>query len=572
MTKTWKNKDVLPDPTALKLLSVDREGSAWLVEASGPDSADCPDCGVISRARHSSYFRHLKDLPMQGIAVKLRIRVGRWRCRNSNCERQIFCQRLASVTSKRSQETNRLLEVVQMIGYTLGGRPGERLIARLGMPVSDDTLLRRVKQRAKVRPVSGPIPVVGVDDWAWRKGSKYGTILIDLQRREVADLLPERSADSFTLWLQQHPEVNTISRDRQGLYAEGARRGAPQAEQVADRFHLVQNLIEAVEEELARQRPHLLMPETACLETKGSEVAVPSVIQLSDVAPTLVQMPGAQRREQVRQQRRQQQMDLFGRVKGLYAQGRRAFEIVKETGLSRKQVDKWLRWDELPERSRMEPRPGMAESMQELARHLWDEGWHNGKQLFAKIRQLGYMGSYAGIRRLTEPWREESRAARMTKAQNSSSESAIQVKASVVRRNVSPQTATALLSQPRPMLRARQREIVEHLKESCPGFATIRHLVLSFRSILWHGKTSSLKRWVKQADASGIDAMRRFARRLKHDWAAVQNAVELPWSNGPAEGHINRLKTLKRQMYGRARFELLRARLLPFSTKKLHQT
>lgn len=105
-----------------------------------------------------------------------------------------------------------------MVGYTLGGRPGERLIARLGMPVSDDTLLRRVKQRAKGHPASGHIPVVGVDDWAWPKGSKYGTILIDLQRREVADLLPERSANSFTVWLQKHPEVTTISRDRQGLY------------------------------------------------------------------------------------------------------------------------------------------------------------------------------------------------------------------------------------------------------------------------------------------------------------------------------------------------------------------
>ena len=190
-----------------------------------------------------------------------------------------------------------------MIGYTLGGRPGERLIARLGMPVSDDTLLRRVKQRAKLRPANGRIPVVGVDDWAWRKGSKYGTILIDLQRREVADLLPERSADSFTLWLQLHPEVTTISRDRQGLYAEGARRGAPQAEQVADRFHLIQNLIEAVEEELAQQRPHLLMPEMARVETEGSEWSVPPVVQLSDAKPTLVQMSGARRREEVRQQR-----------------------------------------------------------------------------------------------------------------------------------------------------------------------------------------------------------------------------------------------------------------------------
>jgi transposase len=510
---------------------------------------------------------------MQGSAVKLRIRVGRWRCRNSDCERQIFCQRLANVTSKRSQETSRFLDVVQMMGYALGGRPGERLMARLGMPVSDDTLLRRVKQRAKVRPANGPISVVGVDDWAWRKGSRYGTILIDLQRREVADLLPERSADSFTLWLQQHPEVTTISRDRQGLYAEGARRGAPHAEQVADRFHLVQNLIEAVEGEMAQQRRYLLMPAEP-LETDGKAgatvQAAPLIARLSDSPPIVVQLPGALRREQVKQHRRQQQLELFGQAKGLFAQGRRAFEIVKETGLSRRQVDKWLRWEELPERSRMEPRPGMAESVRESVRQLWDKGWHNAKKLFAKIRHLGYVGSYAGIRRLTEPWREEGRAALKAKAENLLS-SPIHAKAPV-RRHISPQVAAALLSQPKRLLRIKQSEIVDSLKESCPGFAVIRHLVLSFRSILCNGKTSSLRRWVRQADACGIDSMRRFVRRLKQDWAAVQNAVELSWSNGPAEGHINRLKTLKRQMYGRAQFELLRARLLPFKDVELHQT
>jgi transposase len=192
------------------------------------------------------------------VAVKIKLRVGRWRCRNAACKRRIFCQRLATVTRVRAQETNRFLEVVQLVGYALGGRPGEQLIARLGLPVSDDTLLRRIKQMVKSRPPSGPIPVVGVDDWAWRKSSRYGTILIDLQQREVADLLPERSADVFAQWLQQHPEVTTISRDRHGLYAEGARRGAPQAQQVADRFHLVQNLIEAMEGELAQQRHHLV--------------------------------------------------------------------------------------------------------------------------------------------------------------------------------------------------------------------------------------------------------------------------------------------------------------------------
>jgi transposase len=202
-----------------------------VVEACGSDAAACPDCGAVSSARHSRYWRHLKDLPLQGRAVKMKLRVGRWRCRNADCERQIFGERLPKVAHKHARETHRFGAVVQLVGYALGGRPGERLSSRLGLPVSDDTLLRRIKQAAKSRPAAGPIAVPGVDDWAWRKGySGYGTILVDLQKRVVADLLPDRSAASFEQWLQQHPEVTIVSRDRHGLYAEGGRNGVPGGE------------------------------------------------------------------------------------------------------------------------------------------------------------------------------------------------------------------------------------------------------------------------------------------------------------------------------------------------------
>ena len=234
-------KNLLPD-SSLTLQTLKKAKQSWSIAATAPDAAACPDCGVLSRARHSSYWRHLKDLPIQGRSVQLKLQVGRWRCRNPLCKRKIFCQRLPAVTNKYSQETKRFGEVAQVIGHALGGRAGERLSGRLGLRISDDTLLRRIKHWAKSRPPTKPIRVLGVDDWAWRKGyGRYGTILVDLKRRKVADLLPECTAGAVEQWLRQHPGVKIISRDRQGSLAAGGRRGAPAARQVADRFQISLN-------------------------------------------------------------------------------------------------------------------------------------------------------------------------------------------------------------------------------------------------------------------------------------------------------------------------------------------
>jgi transposase len=189
---------------------------------------------------------------MQGAPSTLHLRVGRWLCRNSNCQRKIFTEPIPAVAAPHQQRTGRVEEAVQLVGYSLGGRPAERLLSRLGMAVSNDTILRQLKKRAAARVASQRLRVVGIDDWAWRKGQTYGTILVDLERREVVDLLPDRSAEQVALWLHQHPTVDIVSRDRFGLYARGALSGAPQARQVADRFHLIVNLKDAVEHELSR--------------------------------------------------------------------------------------------------------------------------------------------------------------------------------------------------------------------------------------------------------------------------------------------------------------------------------
>ena len=193
MGNTLNGKELLPDPVSLALCNVEKEEQGWLIEALARNAAVCPVCGTPSTARHSSYVRQLKDLPVQGLAVRIKLRVGRWRCRNSNCARKIFTERVPTVAGPHRQRTKRMESIVQVVGRSLGGRPAERLMRRLGMAVSNDTTLRHVKKGAQITS-DKQFRVVGVDDWAWKKGQNYGTILVDLERHTVADLLPERSA------------------------------------------------------------------------------------------------------------------------------------------------------------------------------------------------------------------------------------------------------------------------------------------------------------------------------------------------------------------------------------------
>jgi len=246
-------------------------------------------------------------------------------------------------------------------------------------------------------------------------------------------------------------------------------------------------------------------------------------------------------------------------VKSLRAQGWKVIDIMRQAGISRGLADKWLRLEECPPRAKRTSQPDMAEDFGEELWARWEQGQQEGKQLFAEIRERGYVGSYASLMKFLAPWR----SARGAGSMNSQPSEAIHPGAV---RHISPRTAVALLSKPKPELDDKQSEMVAILKRRCPGFATMRHLVLSFRSILRGGSVSSLRRWAAKAEASGIEVIVRFVRQLKKDWTAVENAVEQVWSNGPTEGHINRLKTLKRGMYGRAGVELLRARLLPLAS------
>jgi len=427
---------------------------------------------------------------------------------------------MPAVVAPFAQRTRRVTDLVRLIGHSAGGRPAERLMQRFGISVSDDTILRHLKQAVKDCGAQPPPRVIGIDDWAWRKGQSYGTILVDLERGTVLDVLEARSASSAAAWLDQHPSVQIVSRDRCGLYAEAVRRGAPQARQVADRFHLIQNLREAIEKQLSHFKQSVQVPPST---TFG-----PTTLNVDAIPAT-----GDQQRlaRQARWVRRQQ---MFAQVKSLQEAGHTAADIVREMGLSRKRVDKWIRLRVLPLRRSMAPKPCSPAFYEDYLARQWADGNRNGRRLFTEIKGLGYTGCFSYLARFLSPWRRQGQP--IPHAETRTREAAVAAPGAISRPTMSPLVAAALCIRPRSLLTARQAQEVDTLKRLSPVFAQMRRFAMRFRGVLRSGTVKKLDRWIKDARRSGIDAINRFARRLARDIEAVRCAVTTPWSKGPDRG------------------------------------
>jgi transposase len=440
----------------------------------------------------------------------------------------VFTERIEGIPSYLRQ-TSRLAEIVRVVGYAAGGLPGARLLARLAIRTSDDTVLRRVKA-AVASDADDSTEVLGVDDWAWRKGQSYGTILVDLEQRSVRDLLADRSAQSFQAWLQQQPRIRVISRDRGGIYAEGAEMGSPAARQVADRFHLFLNLSTAVERALEPRRHELWLRDAVPEETEGHRGPQES-----------------KTRQQILQQdRRQRRFERYEEVIERYRQGYSQKKIGTILHLDRRTVRRWIRAGVFPERQ-PRPRPTKVQRFEEYLQRRWGEGCHNATRLFQELRAQGYRGGRSMVARHVTRWRK-----------------ALPPVSKLGTQKISPKQAAMLVTRPAARLTAEQQALLDRLSTQCPALLRLREFSAEFRAVFQKSEGQALQAWMMRAQNSGIGPLARFAAGLQKDFSAVAAAVETNWSNGQVEGQINRLKTLKRQMYGRAGFALLRARVLPY--------
>lgn len=513
----------------------------WVVSAAAKPVGICLDCGTQSRHRHGWHNRRLQDLPVQGQVVKIELALNRWQCRHRKCGRRTFTDRLPEIASPYMRRTQRMAEIVGLVGHKMGGRPGEHLMLRLGMPVSDDTILRQLKRDNPVSTQKDIIRVVGIDDWSWRHSSRYGTIMVDLERHSVVDVLEDRSVESAKSWLQERPTIQVVSRDRCGLYAQAAREGAPQARQVADRFHLVQNLREAIKEQM-------------------------SVYGHANVRPILSEDAIASARSQQRRARlahRQSRQEIFDTFQALRQQGLTYSEIARRTGYERRSIANWLTSNAPRDRNRATLNPTSPLYFETFLAERWRNGNRIGRHLFYDIKNRGYTGSRSNLERLLKMWREvENIQSDEPPPETDVSEP---VRDPDTGHMISSVVAAALCIKPRGLLTDRQARKVNALKQGSRVFAIMRGLAMRFNGILRSRSPDALDEWIDDAIDTELTAIMRFASVLRRDIDAVKNAIELPWSNGQAEGQINRLKMLKRAMYGRAGPQLMRARMLPLN-------
>jgi len=539
----------IPERLHVDALSFDTDSVT--IHASTDDPATrCPCCERPSRRVHGRYTRTLADLPWCGIPVRLRVRVRKFFCEEPSCERKIFAERLGEVARVYARGTERRTEALEWIAFALGGEAGARLARELGLLVSPDTLLNRI--RGALRPDAEEVRVVGVDDFAFRKGNAPGTILVDLERHEVADLFEGHSVQSIARWLGQHPGVEVVARDRSHVCREGVNAGAPDALQVADRWHLLRSLALGLEEFLLSKRSAL---GKAAAET-GEDERLPNSIN-GDVSTLPVRLGRPYKSvEGPAQKRHERLVERWKQIRRLHLAGARVKDIAEWVGTSHSTVYRYR------ERTEPPPRPSYRRKASVLDPYLpyllarWNEGCRSAKRLHQEIREQGYRHSVDTVNRLLSSFR-------YTEGQGQELPLAPRAKTgSIAGASPTAKNVAALFMRREEMLNAEQKEYLDRLCVSERALADARRLTQEFAKMVRNLEGEKLDGWLKEAASCEAQVVKKFAASLKKDLAAVKAGLVEEWSTGPVEGFITKLKLLKRQGYGRANFDLLRARTL----------
>lgn len=545
---------LLPESAPLQITGYDldleqQRQRLTLKAVSTQQTADCPLCKTPTYRIHSHYHRTLVDLPCVHFSLVILLEVCKFFCGNNDCPRRIFTERLPRIAAPWARKTLRLVQRLQQIGLALGGAAGSSLATQMGVAVCGSTLLNQLK--ALPMPEFEVPKVLGVDDFAFRKGHNYGTILVDLERHRPIALLPSRKAETLAEWLRQHPGVKVLSRDRSKAYKSGMDDGAPDAIQVADRFHLVYNLSDTLVDFFSDYTKDLKAVE----QRQQQQLAESNEAVTAQMKPTATQ--AAQAKTLAFHQRRVQQQR---EIKQLRQQNWQQMDIAKVVGVSERTVQRFLALPDFPETPPRGPTFGRSilDPYKPIVLKWWNSGITQSKALMGLLRLQGYTGTLRTLQRYICSLRQ---------AQGVPTKRVLpkQGLPKVIDPQLPPLTARRAAYLLIKRVENRDDDEVERvalLAQQHSDLASVIELTDEFLDLLRHQQGNKFDTWLFKVLTCRLRPLRKFAESLLDDYAAVKASLMLPVSNGPVEGLNNRLKMLKRQMYGRAGQDLLAKRLI----------
>src|SRR5258708_1616072 len=530
---------IFPDLPNVEVEGVEGAEEITLTLHTTSPTASCPSCGTASSRIQSRYTRTLRDLPSVGHPIRLVMHVRRFFCKKSTCAQKIFVERLPTLCHPHTQRTKRLQEALRQLGLRGGGQAGADVGSELGISGSRDTILRLVRRSPQA--AASESRIIGLDDWARKRRLRYGTLICDLEGRQPIDLLSDRSVETVSAWLKKHPSIDIVSRDGSSEYASAIRKGAPQARQVSDRWHLVKNLAACVSVQIAKTFAQL----------RRAEERRPAQTQ------------AVQQEEEARQAER---MARYEHILELQNQGMKSGEIARTLGMSQRTLQRWIATGNVPYAHRKRQRARLIDPYKTYLLKRWHQGCHQGAQLERELRAKGYKGSQHGVYRYLETLKASIPAPSKHK-KASKLASSIQPNALLT---LSASQATWLFFRKLEDLKPEEQEPLRQLRQASPDLEVTYQLVEEFLHMVRERTGERLDSWLKKVDASHLQAFQTFVTGVQKDKEAALAGLTLPWSNGPLEGNINRLKLIKRSMYGRAEFDRLKLRVL-YQSKKIQE-
>jgi transposase len=547
---------LFPAELQVHIDQVERNEQAITIRiGSNRNTAVCPGCGQESRRIHSVYRRSPKDLPIVGYAVQLYAGVRRYFCDNAACEQRTFAEQFPGFLAPKSQRTQRLISQHEAIAFALGGEAGQQLCARSGMSISADTLIRAIRRTPD--PAVATPRVLGIDDWAKRKGQDYGTILVDLETRQPVDVLESRTVEAVSEWLKAHPGVEKVSRDRGSEYVKGVSEGAPDAEPIADRWHLLSNLRETLVTLLEKKPAALkaaaqITPVESAQESLPDNGAATTTVEENQQRPASTpetQAPGeilslAQQEKATRRARRQAR---FEQVHASYATLGSIPEVARQLHMSRRAAKRYLNTEECPQYPEGSSRHSKLTPYLKTLQDRWQAGCTNASQLWREIRKEGFTGSRGLVARWAAQERKRLPGPIRYRRQQEATFQALPLPTSPVIPWSAKRASWLIVKKP-PDLTDEEKEALDRMIQADSQVALGVDLAKQFATIVRHRQENKLDSWLELVRTSGLSSLLSFANRLQKDLTAVRNALRYAWSQGQTEGQVNRLKFIKRSM------------------------